>query len=164
MCSQELLQCIHTNQLFNSGHRGANQSYITNFAETIRQFQALQTEENKLSDQMRVDFLNNSMRGTTYLEGILDTYYTTRKAAGIPYPFNITFKEHVERLIQGFQAAQPHDASLGQTRSRGGRSANFHSILGGESDEEDDSEDEENSQAALEYNNRHEAQHNLPVM
>jgi len=33
---------------------------------------------------------------------------------------------------------------------RGGRSANFHSILGGESDDEDDSKDEEDPQAVLE--------------
>jgi len=52
-----------------------------------------------------------------------------------------------ERLIQ---AAQPHNASLGQSRNRCGRSANFHSILGGESDDEDDSDDEEDPQAALE--------------
>jgi len=121
--------------------------HITNFAKTILQFQALQTEENKLSDPMCVDFLNNSMRGTTHLKGVLDTYYTARKAAGIPDPFNIAFEECVERLIQ---AAQPHDASLGQTHSRGGRSANFHSILGGESDEEDNSKDEDDPQAALE--------------
>jgi len=120
---------------------------MTNFSETICQYQALQTDENKLSDQMCVDFLNNSMRGTTHLEGVLDTYYTARKAAGIPDPFNVTFKEHVERLIQ---AAQPRDASLGQSRNRGGRSANFQSIFGGESDEEDDSDDEEDPQAALE--------------
>jgi len=97
---------------------------------------------------MCVDFLNNLMRGTTHLEGVLDTYYTVRKAAGIPDPFNITFEEYVERLIQ---AAHPHNETLGQSRNRGGRSANFHSILGGESDEEeDDSYDEENPQAALE--------------
>jgi len=48
---------------------------------------------------MCVDFLNNSMRGTTHLEGVLDTYYTARKAAGTPDPFNITFEEYVERLI-----------------------------------------------------------------
>jgi len=59
MRSQELLRCVHMNQLVNSGHRGTNQSYITNFSETIRQYQALQTDENKLSDQMCVDFLNN---------------------------------------------------------------------------------------------------------
>ena len=47
------------------------------------------------------------MRGTKHLEGVLDTYYTARKAAGIPDRFNITFKEYVERRIQ---AAQPHDA------------------------------------------------------
>ena len=147
MCSQELLRYAHTSQLVNSGHRGVNQSWITNFAETIRQCQALQTDENKLSDQMCVNFLNNSMRGTTHLEGVLDTCYTARKAAGIPDPFNITFKEYVERLIQ---AAQPHDTSLGQTRNRGGRSANFHSILGVESDAKDDPNDEEDPQAALE--------------
>jgi len=107
----------HTAQLVNSGHRGTNQAWITNFAETIRQYQALQTDENKLSDQMCVDFLINSMRGTTHLEGILDTYCTARKAAGIPDRFNITFEEYVERLIQ---AAQPHDATLGQSRNRGG--------------------------------------------
>ena len=93
MRSQELLRYAHTNQLVNSGHRGTNQSCITNFSETIRQFQALPTDENKLSDQMCVDFLNNSMRGTTHLKGILDTYYTARKTAGIPDPFNITFRE-----------------------------------------------------------------------
>jgi len=41
MCSQELLWCAHTSQLVNSGHRGVNQSWITNFTETIRQYQAL---------------------------------------------------------------------------------------------------------------------------
>jgi len=65
---------------------------------------------------MCVDFLNNSMRGTTHLKGVLDTCYTARRAAGIPDPFNITFEEYVERLIQ---AAQPHDATLGQNRGRG---------------------------------------------
>jgi len=65
---------------------------------------------------MCVDFLNNSMRGTTHLEGVFDTYYTARKAAGIPDPFNITFEEYVERLIQ---AAQPYDASLRQNHGRG---------------------------------------------
>jgi len=96
---------------------------------------------------MCVDFVNNLMRGTTHLEGVLDTYYTARKAAGIPDPFNITFEEYVERLIQ---AAEPHDASLGQNRGRGSRSANFHSILGNESDEEEDSDDEEDPRASLE--------------
>ena len=71
MRNQELLRYVHTNQLINLGHRGTSQSYITNFSETIRQFQALQTDENKLSDQMYVDFLNNSMRGTPHLEGVL---------------------------------------------------------------------------------------------
>jgi len=87
------------------------------------------------------------MSGATHLKGILDTYYTTRKAAGIPNPFNITFKEYDEILIQ---AAQPHDASLGQSRSHGGQSANFNSILGGQSDDEDNSDDEEDPQATLE--------------
>jgi len=96
---------------------------------------------------MCVDFLNNSIRGTTHLKGVLDTCYTARKAAGIPDPFNITFEEYVERLIQ---ATQPHDASIGQSRGRGGQSANFHSILGGESDDEDDSNNEEDPQAILE--------------
>jgi len=131
MRSQELLRYAHTAQLVNSGHRGAHQSWITNFSKTICQFQALQSDENKLSDQMPVDFLNNSMRGTTHLKGVLDTYYTTRRAAGTPDPFNVTFEEYVERPIQ---AAQPHDATLGQNRGCGGQSANFHSIPGGESD------------------------------
>jgi len=96
---------------------------------------------------MCVDFLNNSMRGTTHLKGVLDTYYTARKAAGYHDPFNITFEEYVERLIQ---VAQPLNVSLGQSCSCGGRSANFHSILCGDSDEEDDSDDEEDPQAALE--------------
>jgi len=147
MRSQELLQYAHTAQLANSNHRGSYQAWITTFTETIRQYQALQTEENSLSDQMCVDFLNNSMRGTTHLKGILDTYYTARKAAGIPNPLDITFEEYVERLIQ---AAQPYDASLGQNRGRGSRSANFHSILGNESDEEEDSDDEEDPRASLE--------------
>jgi len=138
MHSQELLQWAHTAQLANSNHRGTYQSLITNFSETIRQFQALQTDENKLSDQMCVDFLNNSMKGTTHLEGVLDTYYTARRAAGIPDPFNITFEEYVERLIQ---AAQPHDATLSQNRGRGNRSANFHSILGDEEEDSDDKDD-----------------------
>jgi len=86
------------------------------------------------------------MRGTTHLEGI-DAYYTARKASGHADPCNITFEECVERLTQ---AAQPHDASLGQNRGWGSRSANFHSILGGESDEEDNSEYEEDPQANLE--------------
>jgi len=76
MRSQELLRWAHTAQLANSNHHGTHQSWITNYTETIRQYQALQTEENKLSDQMCVDFLNNSMRGTTYLKGVLGTYYT----------------------------------------------------------------------------------------
>jgi len=147
MRSQELLRWAHTAQLTNSGHRGTYQSWITNFSKTIRQFQALQSDENKLSDQMCVDFLNNSMRGTTHLEGVLDTSYTARRAAGIPDPFNITFEEYVERLIQ---VAQPHDATLGQSHGRGGQSANFHSVLGDESDEEEDSNDEEDPQATLE--------------
>jgi len=147
MQSQELLRWAHTAQLSNSNHRGAYQSWITNYTETIRQCQALQTDENKLSDQMCVDFLNNSMRGTTHLEGALDTCYTARKAAGIPDPFNITFEEHVERLIQ---AAQPYDAAIGQSRGRSSRSANFHSILGDESDEEEDSDDKEDPRASLE--------------
>jgi len=147
MHCQELLQHTHTAQLVNSGHCGTYQSWITNFSKTVCQFQALQSDENKLSDQMCVDFLNNSMRGTTHLEGVLDTYYTARRAAGIPDPFNITFEEYVERLIQ---AAQPHDATLGQSRGRGGQSANFHSILGDESDEEEDSDKEEDPQATLE--------------
>jgi len=87
------------------------------------------------------------MRGTTHLEGVLDTYYTASKAAGIPDLFNIAFKEYVERLIQ---VAQPHNRSLRQSCNCGRRSANFHSILGGESDEEDNSDDEEDPQAALE--------------
>jgi len=87
------------------------------------------------------------MRGTTHLEGVLDTYYTARKAAGIPNPFDITFKEYVERLIQ---AAQPYDASLRQNRGRGSRSANFHSILDNESDEEEDSHDEYDPRASFE--------------
>jgi len=147
---QELLRYVHTNRLIDSGHRGANQLYITGFSETVRQFQALLTDKNKLSDQMCVDFFNDSMRGTTHLKGVLDTYCTARKAAGHhdpTDPFNVAFKEYVERLIQ---AAQPQDASLGQSRSCGGRSANFHLILGGESDEEDDSDNEEDPQAVLE--------------
>jgi len=96
---------------------------------------------------MCVDFLNNSMRGTTHLEGVLNTYYTARKAAGISDPFNITFEEYVERLIQ---AAQPYDVAIGQSRGRGSRSANFHSILGDESEEEEDSDDEEDPRASLE--------------
>jgi len=147
MRSQELLRWAHTAQLANSNHRGTHQSWITNFSETIRQFQALQTDENKLSDRMGVGFLNNSMRGTTHLEGVLDTYYTARRSAGIPDPFNITFEEYVERLIQ---AAQPHDATLGQNCGRGNRSANFHSILGDESDEEEDSDNEDDPRASLE--------------
>jgi len=140
MRSQELLRWAHTAQLANSNHRGTHQSWITNYTETIRQCQALQTDENKLSDQMCVDFLNNLMRGTTNLKGVLDTYCTARKAAGIPDPFNITFEEYVERLIQ---AAQPYDAAIEQSRGRGSRSANFRCILGDESDEEEDSDDEE---------------------
>ena len=147
MRSQELLRWAHMAQLANSNHRGTYQSWITNYTETIRQYQALQTDENKLSDQMCVDFLNNSMRRTTHLEGILDTYYTARKAAGIPDPFNITFEEYVERLIQ---AAQPYDASLRQNHGHGSRSAIFHSFLGDESDEEEDSDDEEDPRASLE--------------
>jgi len=145
MRSQELLRWAHTAQLANSNNCGMHQSWITNFSKTIRPFQALQTDENKLSDQMCVDFLNNLMRGTTHLEGVLDTYYTARRAAGIPDRFNITFKEYVERLIQ---AAQPHDAT--QNRGRGNRSANFHSILGDESDEEEDSDDKDDPRASLE--------------
>jgi len=61
------------------------------------------------------------------LKAFLDTYCTARRAAGAPDPFNITFEEYAERLIQ---AAQPHDATLGQSRGCGSRSANFHSILG----------------------------------
>jgi len=99
MRSQELLRWAHTAQLANSNHRNSCQSWITNYTETICQHQALQNEENKLSDQMGVDFLNNLMRGTTHLEGVLDTYYTARKAAGVPNPFDITFEEEVERLI-----------------------------------------------------------------
>jgi len=147
MRSQELLRWAYTAQLSNSNHHGSHQSWITNYTKTIRQYQALQTDENKLSDQMCVDFLNNSMRGTTHLKGVLDTYYTARKAARIPDPFNITFEEHVERLIQ---AAQPYDAAIGQSRGRNSRSANFHSILGDESDEEEDSDDEEDPRASLE--------------
>jgi len=147
MRSRELLRHAHSAQLVDSNHHGTHQSWITNFAETLRQCQALQTDENKLSDQTCVDFLNSSMRGTTHLEGLLDAYCAARKAAGIPDPFNVTLEECVERLIQ---AAQPHDASLGQSRGRGGRSANFHSILGGESDEEDNFDDEEDPQAAPE--------------
>jgi len=148
MRSQELLRRAHTAQLATANHCGSHQSWITNFSETIRQFQALQTDENKLSDQMCIDFLNNSMRGTTHLEGVLDTYYTARRAAGIPGPFNVTFEEYVERLIQ---AAQPHDATIGQNRGCGSRSANFHSILGDESDEEEeDSDDEYDPRASLE--------------
>jgi len=86
------------------------------------------------------------MRGTTHLKGVLDIYCAARKAAGIPDPFNITFEECVKRLIQ---AAQPYDASLRQNRGRGSRSANFHSILGDESDEEEDSDDEEDPRASL---------------
>jgi len=82
----------------------------------------------KLSDQMCVDFLNNSMRGTTHLEGALDACCTAKQASGHPDPCNITFEEYVERFIQ---ATQPHDASLGQSRGRGSRSANLHSMLGG---------------------------------
>jgi len=147
MRSQELLRWAHTAQLSNSNHCGSHQSWIANYTKTIRQHQALQTDENKLSDQMCVDFLNNLMRGTTHLEGVLDTYYTARKAAGIHDPFNITFEEYVERLIQ---VAQPYDAAIGQSRGRGSRSANFHSILGDESDEEEDSDNEEDPQASLE--------------
>jgi len=147
MRSQELLQWAHAAQLINSNHRGTNQSWITTFSETIRQHQALQTEENKLSDQMHVDFLNNSVRGTAHLEGVLDMYYTARRAADVPDPFNITFEEYTERLTQ---VAQPHDAALGQSRGGGGRSANFHSILGDESDEEEDSNNEDDPQASLE--------------
>jgi len=105
MRSQELLWWAHTAQLKDSNHRGSYQSWVTNYTKTIRQYQALQTAENKLSDQMCVDFLNNSVRGVTHLEGVLDTYYTARKAAGTPDPFDITFEEYVERLIQ---AAQPY--------------------------------------------------------
>jgi len=97
---------------------------------------------------MCVDFLNNSMRGTTHLEGVLDTYYTARKAAGIPNPFDITFEEYVERLIQ---AAQPYDVSLRQNRGCGSQSANFHSILDDESDEEEDSDDEYGLDPLLKY-------------
>jgi len=148
MRSQELLRWAHTAQPATSNHRRSHQSWITNFSETIRQLQALQTDENKLSDQMCIDFLNNSMRGTTHLERVLDTYYTARRAAGIPDPFNITFEEYVERLIQ---AAQPHDATIGQNCGRGSRSANFHSILGDKSDEEEeDSDDEYDPRASLE--------------
>jgi len=84
---------------------------------------------------------------TTPLEGVLDTYYTARRAAGIHDPFNITFEEYVERLIQ---AAQPHDATLSQNRGRASQSANFHSILGDESDEEEDSDNEDDPRASLE--------------
>jgi len=147
MRSQELLRWAHTAQLANSNLCGTYQSWITNYTKTIRQCQALQTAENKLSDQMCVGFLNNSMRGTTHLESVLDTYCTARKAPGIPDPFDITFKEYVERLIQ---AAQPYDAAIGQSRGRGSRSANFHSILGDDSDEEEDSDDEEDPRASLE--------------
>jgi len=87
------------------------------------------------------------MRGTTHLEGVLDTYYTARKAARVPDPFDITFEEYVERLIQ---ATQPHDVALGQSRGRGSRSANFHSILGDESEDEEDSDNEEDPRAYLE--------------
>jgi len=62
MRSQELLRYVHSSRLIDSNHRGTHQSWITGFTETIPQFQALQTDKNKLSDQMCVDFLNNSMR------------------------------------------------------------------------------------------------------
>jgi len=98
MLSQQLLQYAHTAQLVNSGHRGTNQASISNFAKIIRQYQALQTDENKLSDQMCVDFLNNSMRGTTHLEGVLDTYCTARKAAGIPDHSTLLLKNMLKGL------------------------------------------------------------------
>jgi len=96
---------------------------------------------------MCFDFLNNAMRGTTHLEGIRETYYTARKASGHNDPYNITFKEYIKRLTQ---AAQPHEASFGQSRGRGSWSANVHSILGGESDQEDGSKDEDDPQGTLE--------------
>jgi len=92
MRSQELLRWAHAAQLINLNHHGTNQSWITTFSETIRQCQALQNEENKLSDQMCVDFLNNSVRGTQHLEGVLDMHHTARRAAVAPDPFNITFE------------------------------------------------------------------------
>ena len=92
MRSQELLRWAHAAQLVNSSHRGTHQSWIATFSETICQHQALQTDENKLSDQMCVDFLNNSVRGTQHLEGVLDMHHTARRAAVAPDPFNITFE------------------------------------------------------------------------
>jgi len=89
--SQELLRHAHTANLSQSNHRGTYQSWITNMAETFRQYQALQTDENKLSDQMMVDFLNSSLRGAPILEGVLDTYYTARKTAGHPNPYQVIF-------------------------------------------------------------------------
>jgi len=73
--------------------------------------------------------------------------YTPRNASGHTDPNNITFEEHIDRLVE---VAQPCDASLGQSRGRGSQSANFHSIPGDESDQEDYSEDEEDHQATLE--------------
>jgi len=84
--SQELLRYVHTSQLATANHCGMHQSHITTFAETIHQHQALQTDANKLSSQMCVDFLNDAMRGTTHLEGVLDTCYTARKASGHTNP------------------------------------------------------------------------------
>jgi len=56
LCSEELLRCADTSQLANSNYHGTYQSHRTGFFETIRQHQALQTDENKLSDQICVDF------------------------------------------------------------------------------------------------------------
>jgi len=141
--SQSGTTTVRTHDHFSqSNHRGTYQSWITNFVETIRQYQGLQTDENKLSDQMCIDFLNNSLRGTPQLEGVLDTYYTARKASGHPHPFDLTFAEYVERLIQ---AAQPHNASVGQSRNCGSRSAKFRLWGHNESNDKDnvDSDDDE---------------------
>jgi len=79
LCSQELLRHAHASQHGTTNHHGTHQSHITGFTETICQHQALQTDANELSDQMCVDFLNDSMRGMTHLEGVLDDYHTARK-------------------------------------------------------------------------------------
>jgi len=71
--SQELLRYAHTANLSQSNHCGTYQAWITNLVETLCQYQVLQTDENKLSDQMMIDFLNSLLRGTPLLEGVLDT-------------------------------------------------------------------------------------------
>ena len=76
--SQALMNYLNSTKLSTCGWRTSTQAFVTNYVETIRQYNVLQVDEDKLSNKMQVNMLNTALNGTTHLQDVLNTYYTAR--------------------------------------------------------------------------------------